>query len=445
LRLICAKSKNNARSKQQGRNKKMQKGQITADILAIGDELLIGQTINTNAAWLGEQLNAIGIKVRRAVVISDSREEIISALDEASRRSDVIIMTGGLGPTKDDITKHTLCAYFQTELVMNDEALARISEFFERRGLPMLEVNNQQAALPAACTVIHNHRGTACGMWFEREGRVFISMPGVPYEMKGMMEDEVFGKLSVFFRRPVIRHRTILTTGVGESFLADKLSTWETMLEEREIALAYLPSPGMVKLRMSSYEDAGRAVEKDFRECEAELLRLAGEHVFGFDKDTLQEVVGSLLRANGQSLAIAESCTGGTLSRLITSVAGSSDYFKGGVIAYHNEVKSALLDVPASLIAENNVVSKEVAMAMAGGVRKRLRTDWSIATTGIAGPGGGTDTHPVGLIYVAVDGPTGCKTVELRLGKRRENNMDMAAFAGLNLLRKEILSQKADF
>jgi nicotinamide-nucleotide amidase len=423
----------------------MQKGQITADIVAIGDELLIGQTINTNAAWLGEQLNAIGIKVRRAVVISDSREEIVSALDEASQRSDVIIMTGGLGPTKDDITKHTLCAYFQTELVINDEALARISEFFERRGLPMLEVNKQQAALPASCTIIHNYRGTACGMWFEREGRVFISMPGVPYEMKGMMEDEVFGKLSSFFHRPVIRHRTVLTTGVGESFLAHRLSSWEKMLEDRNIALAYLPSPGMVKLRMSSYDDMGHDVENNFRECEAELLRLAGEYVFGFDKDTLQEVVGGLLRTDAYTLAVAESCTGGTLSRLITSVPGSSDYYKGGVIAYHNDIKTELLGVPPTLIDDKNVVSAEVAAAMASGARKHFRSDWSIATTGIAGPGGATETQPVGLIYVAVDGPTGCKTLELKLGKRRENNMDMAAFAGLNLLRKEILNQKADF
>jgi len=418
--------------------------QIKAELIAIGDELLIGQTINTNAAWLGEQLNAIGIRVHRTVVISDDKNEIIAALDEASSRSQIIIMTGGLGPTKDDITKHTLCHYFNTELIINDEALKRITEFFERRGLPMLEVNRLQAAVPAACQVIHNFKGTACGMWFERGDRVFISMPGVPYEMKGMMEDEVFGKLSAFYQRPVIRHRTILTTGVGESFLANQLSEWEKMLEERKIALAYLPSPGMVKLRMSSYSEEGRNVEADFRYCETELHRLVGEHIYGYDKETLQEIVGELLRAKGATLSLAESCTGGTLARMLTSVPGASDYLIAGVVAYSNKVKTDLLSVDSELIRQKNVVSREVAEAMAMGVRKRFGTDWSISTTGIAGPGGASDTHPIGLIYVAVAGPEGCKCVELRLGKRRESNMDMASFAGLNLLRKEFLGQKAD-
>jgi len=413
--------------------------QITAEIIAIGDELLIGQTINTNAAWLGEQLNAIGIKVHRSIVISDNTDEITASLNEASARSNIIIMTGGLGPTKDDITKHTLCKYFNTDLIMDEAALQRITEFFERRGLPMLEVNRQQALVPAACTVIHNYRGTACGMWFERDDRVFISMPGVPYEMKGMMEDEVFGKLASFFKRPVIRHRTILTTGVGESFLANLLTDWEHMLEERKIALAYLPSPGMVKLRMSSYGEAGRNVEDDFRVCEEELHRLVGEHIYGYDKDTLQEIVGTMLRSRGATLAVAESCTGGTLSRMVTSVPGSSDYFKGGVIAYNNAVKTVLLDVDAEEIQKHKVVSHEVARAMAMGARRQFESDWAISTTGIAGPGGGTEEQPVGLIYVAVAGPTDCKSVELRLGKRRDNNMDMASFAGLNLLRKEIL------
>lgn len=423
----------------------MQPTQISAEIIAIGDELLIGQTINTNAAWLGEQLNAIGIKVHRTLVISDSRSEIKAALNEASARSNIIIMTGGLGPTKDDITKHTLCEYFATELIMNEEALARITDFFERRGLPMLEVNRQQAALPAACTVIHNFKGTASGMWFERGDRVFISMPGVPYEMKGMMEDEVFGKLASFYNRPIIRHRTILTTGVGESFLANLLTDWEKLLEDKRIALAYLPSPGMVKLRMSSYGDEGRDVEADFRHCESELHKLVGEHIYGYDKDTLQEIVGLQLRNSGSTVSLAESCTGGTMARMLTSVSGASDYLVGGIIAYNNRLKTDLLLVDPHLIQEKNVVSREVAEAMALGARQRFGTDWAISTTGIAGPGGGTETHPVGLIYVAVAGPTGCKSIELRLGKRRESNMDMASFAGLNLLRKEILGQKTDF
>ena len=423
---------------------KMTGEHIRAELIAIGDELLIGQTINTNAAWLGEQLNAIGIRVNRTVVISDDKNEIVAALNEASARSHIIIMTGGLGPTKDDITKHTLCGYFNSELVINDEALKRITDFFERRGLPMLEVNRQQAAVPAACTVIHNYKGTACGMWFERGDRVFISMPGVPYEMKGMMEEEVFGKLAAFYNRPVIRHRTILTTGVGESFLANQLAEWEKMLEEKKIALAYLPSPGMVKLRMSSYGEEGRDVESDFKQCEAELHRWVGEHIYGYDKDTLQEIVGVQLRALDGTLAVAESCTGGTLARMLTSVPGASDYLIGGVIAYNNDIKTDLLSVDNELIKRHNVVSSQVAEAMAMGARRRFKSDWAIATTGVAGPGGGTETHPVGLIYVAVAGPDSCKSLELRLGKRRESNMDMASFAGLNLLRKEILGQKAD-
>ena len=425
-------------------SEKNQLKQISAEIIAIGDELLIGQTINTNAAWLGEQLNAIGIRVHRSLVISDNREEIVAALDEASTRSNIIIMTGGLGPTKDDITKHTLCSYFNTELFIHDEVLARITEFFERRGLPMLEVNRQQAAVPRDSYVIHNFRGTASGMWFERGDRVFISMPGVPYEMKGMMEDEVFAKLAAYYKRPIIRHRTILTTGVGESFLANQLIEWEKMLEERNIALAYLPSPGMVKLRMSSYNEAGRDVEADFMACEAELHRLVGEHIYGYDKDTLQEIIGTLLKQQSATLSLAESCTGGTLSRLITSVPGSSEYYLGGTVTYANEMKVRFLGVPRTLIETHGAVSKEVALAMAEGARAHFGSDWAISTTGIAGPGGGTETKPVGLIYVAVAGPGGSLHIELRLGKRRDNNMDMAAFAGLNLLRKEILKQKAE-
>lgn len=415
---------------------------IRAEIIAIGDELLIGQTINTNAAWLGEQLNAIGIRVHRSMVISDSREEIISALDETSARSSVIIITGGLGPTKDDITKHTLCAYFNTGLVINEEALARITEFFTRRGLPMLEVNRQQAALPEDCKVIHNHRGTACGMWFERDGKVFVSMPGVPYEMHGMMEEEVLPALGQFFKRPVIRHRTILTTGVGESFLASQLTEWEHLLEERRIALAYLPSPGQVKLRMSSYQEEGRDVQADFAVCEQRLHEIVGKHIYGYDKDTLQEVLGRLLRERGATVSVAESCTGGTLSRLITSVPGSSDYYLGGIVAYTNTLKEDMLAVDPQLIDAHNVVSEQVAMAMARGVRSKTRSTWSIATTGIAGPGGGTDTHPVGMVCIAVDGPSGSVSATLRLGKRRDHNMEMSAQAGLNLLRKEILKQK---
>ncbi len=412
---------------------------MQAEIISIGDELLIGQTVNTNSSWLGENLNKIGIRIHRSTTISDNRGEIIHALNEASSRSQVIVMTGGLGPTKDDITKHTLCEYFNSKLVLNEEALERITGFFRERGIPLLEENRSQADLPESCTVIQNFRGTACGMWFEKNGVVFVSMPGVPYEMYSMMEDQVFPKLLAHFDRPNIRHRTILTIGAGESSIAKQLESWENSLEEHSIKLAYLPSPGMVKLRMSMYAGEPAMQKKIMDEKEAELMSIIGTLVYGYEKESLQSVVGDLLRGRNETLAVAESLTGGFLAHLITSIPGASDYFVGSITSYINRMKEDELQVAASVIAEKNVVSREVAEAMAVGIRKKFGTNWGLSTTGVAGPSGGSDEIPVGTVWMAVASEKGVHAFMFRYGKNRLQNIEMAANSALNALRKEIL------
>lgn len=412
---------------------------MQAEIICVGDELLIGQTINTNAAWLGEQLNLRGIRVHRSLSIADSREEIIASLEQSLTRSQVIIMTGGLGPTKDDITKHTLCEFFETELVINEEALERIVGFFRERGLPLLEVNRQQAALPAACRVIQNFRGTACGMWFEKNGAVIISMPGVPYEMKSMMEEQVFPLIQAHFRTTEIVHRTILTIGAGESFLADQISQWEDSLSAHHIKLAYLPSPGMVKLRLSVYGKTD-GIDEILEQKIQELRSLIGTYIYGVEKESLEEIVGELLRSKSMHVATAESCTGGNIAHLLTTISGSSDYFMGGLVAYHKDIKVAQLGISAEIIEQKGVVSREVAEAMALGCQRNFGVDFAISTTGVAGPLGGSEENPVGTVWIAVAGPNGVKSEKFRFGKNRGFNIDMASAAALNMLRKEILA-----
>jgi len=413
---------------------------MKAEIISIGDELLIGQTVNTNAAWLGENLNKIGIRVHRSTTISDDKNEILGALKETSSRSQVIIITGGLGPTKDDITKTTLCEYFGCGLAINEEALLRITAFFQERGIPLLEENRLQAALPEACTVIQNYRGTACGMWFEKDNVVYVSMPGVPYEMHTMMSDQVFPKLMQHFKRPDILHRTILTIGAGESFIAKQIESWENSLAEHDIKLAYLPSPGMVKLRMSMYSGEPKEQQQVIEKKEKELLEIIGPLVYGYEKDTLQLVIGDLLRGRGETVSIAESLTGGFLAHLITQVSGSSDYFVGSVTSYINRIKEDELEVSGKMIEEKNVVSSEVAEAMAIGIRKKFKTDWAVATTGIAGPAGGTTDIPLGTVWIAVASDLGVKSFCFKFGKNRIQNIEMAANTALNVLRKEILA-----
>ncbi|HRH69679.1 MAG TPA: competence/damage-inducible protein A [Flavobacteriales bacterium] len=418
--------------------------EITAEIISIGDELLIGQTINTNAGWMGDQLGLFGIRPKRVLTIGDDRQEILDALGTA--QCDVVLITGGLGPTKDDITKHTLCEFFDTHLVRHADIEARIVGFFQSLGRDPLDVNRAQADLPANCVVIPNDRGTASGMWFERPrpgrpGRVFVSMPGVPFEMQAMMLAHVLPKLKEHFTPPTIVHRTILTTGLGESHLAKRIEAWEDSLAGERIKLAYLPSPGTVKLRLSTYAEANAsaAYERVHRKAE-ELRRLIPELIFGEGEERLSQVLGRLLRERGQTLSLAESCTGGYVSHLITSVPGSSAYFTGGVISYANAVKMEELGIPSDMLELNGAVSQPVAEKMATGVREALRTDWSVALTGIAGPDGGTPEKPVGTVWIAVAGPDGVQSMLGKFPGRRSTIIEGSALAALNLLRKRLLA-----
>lgn len=411
---------------------------ITADIISIGDELLIGQTINTNAGWMGEQLALVGIRARQVVTISDDRTAILEALDAS--KAHVVLITGGLGPTKDDITKHTLCSYFDTKLVRHPHIEAAIAAFFRSIGREPLEVNLAQADLPEACKVVPNDRGTASGMWFERDGRVFVSMPGVPYEMKAMMEKHVLPELRETFHPPSIVHRTILTTGLGESHLAQRIAAWEDSLAADDIKLAYLPSPGLVKLRLSTYanNDPTAATARVATKA-GQLYRLIPELIFGEGEERLEQVVGRLLKERGQSLSLAESCTGGYVSHLITGVPGSSAYYTGGVVSYANAVKMEELGIPSDMLELNGAVSQPVVERMAVGVREALRTDWSVALSGVAGPDGGTPEKPVGTVWMAVAGPEGVRSHCGFYPGSRDLVIRRSALAALNMLRLGLL------
>ncbi len=414
--------------------------EITAEVISIGDELLIGQTVNTNAGWMGEKLGLIGIRPREVRTIGDDKGAILQALGAAT--CDVVLITGGLGPTKDDITKHTLCTFFGMRLVRHPAIEERVVAFFHSIGRDPLEINRAQADLPEGCTVIPNDRGTASGMWFERDGRVYVSMPGVPYEMKAMMEREVLPRLQRHFGPPAIVHRTILTTGLGESHLATRIEAWEDSLAGEGIKLAYLPSPGIVKLRLSAYAgvDAAEVKARVDRKA-AELLALIPELVFGEGDDRLERVVGRLLKERGQTLSLAESCTGGYVSHLITSVPGSSAYYTGGLVSYANAVKMEELGIPAGMLELNGAVSRPVVEQMATGVREALRTDWSVALSGVAGPDGGTEEKPVGTVWMAVAGPEGVRSVKGYFPGTRDLVIQRSALAALNLLRKRLMGE----
>ncbi len=416
---------------------------MIAEIITIGDEILIGQTIDTNSAWLGEQLHLQGIRLNRSVTISDSREEIIHAVDEAFSRCDLILMTGGLGPTQDDITKATLTEYFGTTLEMHTETLEKIEAFFTSRGRSMLEVNRQQAELPKDATILLNMRGTAQGMWFEKEGKVLISMPGVPYEMKGIMRDGGFEKIRAFFDTEPIIYKTVLTQGMGESFLADLVSDWETSLRNEGLALAYLPSPGMVKLRISGFSENGNAekINERIDHYIAELVRRIPENAYGTERQTLGEVIGKLLVERNQTVAFAESCTGGFLAHHITSNPGSSEYFLGSAVTYSNESKINILGVSESTLAEAGAVSENTVKEMAEGARKKFNATFAIATSGVAGPDGGTDEKPVGTIWIGLAGPKKTIAKQFNFGKSRSRNITISALTALNWLRNEILSE----
>lgn len=407
------------------------------EIISIGDELLIGQTINTNAAWMGEELSKMGAGIEYCTVIRDEKESMVNAFDLALSRVDVVLVTGGLGPTKDDITKHVLCDYFDTELEMNPEVLAHVKSFFEARNRPMLEVNVRQAEIPVACEVLHNELGTAPGMWFEKNGKLLVSMPGVPYEMKYIMTTHVLPRLLQTYSLNSLYYETVLTQGIGESFLADRISDLEIAMRSEGIALAYLPSPGLVRLRLSSPHQPHFV--KKIESYITEIEHLLPAHVFGRGEGQLSEVVGELLLERKQTLCTAESCTGGALAASIVSIAGASYYFEGSVVSYSNRVKTEVLKVSEKDIKEVGAVSQTVVEQMARNAKEVLKTDYCIALSGIAGPAGDYETKPVGLTWIAVAGPHRVVTKKFQFGTDRQRNIQMAVLSGLNLLRCEIL------
>jgi nicotinamide-nucleotide amidase len=414
----------------------MNRKEISASIITIGDELLIGQVIDTNSAWIAQELNKIGIPVKRRVAVGDSFNEIWSALDEESTHADIILITGGLGPTSDDITKPLLCKYFNGKMIINDEALQNVKYLFEQVfKRPLIESNLKQGEVPDVCTVIQNKRGTAPGMWFEKEGKIFISLPGVPHEMKGMITDSVLPKFSSLFSLAPIIHKTLLTAGVGESFLAEQLKEFEAQLPS-SIKLAYLPSYGMVRLRLTSSES-----EKEINNQFDKLQSLVKEYLVTNVDESMAETVAKLLLRQNKTLSTAESCTGGYIAHLITAIPGSSEYYKGGVISYAYEAKENLLGVSPDTLTTFGAVSEETVKEMLTGALRELNTDYSIAVSGIMGPGGGMPEKPVGTVWVAVGDKTAIRTHKFTFRFDRMKNIELTAINALNLLRKFIIDK----
>jgi nicotinamide-nucleotide amidase len=414
--------------------------EMQVEIITIGDELLIGQVIDTNSAWMGEQLNLIGLRVVQITSISDQREHILKALAEAAGRAEIILITGGLGPTSDDITKPTLCEYFNSPLVFHPEVLEEVERMFASRGMPVTAINRKQAEVPECATVMPNHNGTAPGMWFEKDGRIYVSMPGVPFEMNGIMTNYVLPELTKRFTNQAIYHKTVLTQGMGESMVASRIENWEKVLPEN-IKLAYLPQPGMVRLRLTGSGTDHEILKKQVDSEAEKLISLIGELIYGYDDDKLESVIGRLLKEKKATLSTAESCTGGYVAHLITSIAGSSDYYHGSIIAYQNRIKKSHLSVKEQVLEDFGAVSREVVIAMAEGARRKLGTDYAISTSGVAGPDGGTPEKPVGTVWIAVATPSGTEAKLLHLGPNRMRTIHMAAFNALNMLRKELIKK----
>lgn len=412
---------------------------MNAEIINIGDELLIGQVINSNAAYLSQSLNSIGIDIPRVTVISDKREAIISALDNALEDADLVLMTGGLGPTNDDITKQVLCEYFNTQLVFCQEAYDDIEKMFSLRNYPMTEVNRQQAFLPEHAISFPNSRGTARGMWLEKGGKVVVAMPGVPFEMTALMELSIMPALTKrFFSDNAIIHRTMVMTGIGESALAEKIQEWEDNLPPCT-SLAYLPVPGYVRLRLTGKSDNKALLEQILEDEFGKLRQIASPYIFA-EKDTTPEafIVEELIN-RGLTLSTAESCTGGLIAHLLTTISGSSGCFNGSVVAYSNEVKISLLDVSQEPLEKHGAVSEEVVRQMAENVRLKLNTDFGIATSGIAGPTGATEGKPVGTIWIAVSNGERTLTECFHFGSDRKRNIQRGAMAALDILWKGFL------
>ncbi|HVG11859.1 MAG TPA: CinA family nicotinamide mononucleotide deamidase-related protein [Flavisolibacter sp.] len=415
---------------------------VNASIITIGDELLIGQVIDTNSAWISQELNKIGIWVKRRVAVGDVREDIWNALDEESRHSHLVIITGGLGPTADDITKPLLCNYFNAKPVINEEVLKHVTYLFEnifRR--PLTESNRKQAEVPDTCQVLFNKLGTAPGMWFEKQGKVFISLPGVPQEMKGIMSDIVLSRLRDHFTMEVIAHRTLLTAGVGESVLADHIKEWESQLPGH-IKLAYLPNYGMVRLRLTGRGTDQTSLENEMQKQFDEVKKIVAEWLVTDEDLTMPQVISTLLKERKKILGTAESCTGGYIAHLITRESGASDKYNGTIVSYSNAVKKGVLKVSPETIDSVGAVSEETVLQMARGAIEVLKTDYAIATSGIMGPDGGTPQKPVGTVWIAVANKKSQTAHKFQFRFDRMRNIELTANNALNMLRKFILSEE---
>lgn len=410
---------------------------MKAALISIGDELLIGQTTNTNAAWLGKELSQIGIPVTKSWTIADDPDEICASLDQLIPQVQLIILTGGLGPTKDDLTKHTLTKYFNTTLEIVPEVLERVKEFFEKRNREMLDVNIQQAALPVAAKVMHNYHGTASGMWFEKDSCIIVSLPGVPYEMKGIMIDEVFPNLKNRFETQELFHQTLMTQGIGESFLAEKIEDWENKVRAEGLGLAYLPSPGTVKLRLSSKN--GKTDAAIIHSYLEEIMIRLPKYAFSISERSISEVLGLLLAERKMTIGTVESCTGGAIAKELVEIAGSSTYYEGSIIAYSYEVKESHLGINHDELLKHGAVSEKVVSEMAERGREKLGVDLCIATSGIAGPTGGLPEKPIGTVWIAISTKNRVWAKRFQFGDNRERNISMTVLTALNIARCEIL------
>ncbi|MEN2486913.1 CinA family nicotinamide mononucleotide deamidase-related protein [Flavobacterium sp. B11] len=413
---------------------------MKAAIITIGDEILIGQIVDTNSAFIAKSLDRIGVEVAEMLSISDDKKHILDTFAQLQNKVDVVIVTGGLGPTKDDVTKKTFCEYFNDELVVDQKVLVHVTEliegFYKR---PISQLNKDQALVPSTCTVLHNKVGTAPGMWMKKENTVFISLPGVPYEMKYLVEEEIIPKIVREYKRPYIIHKTILTYGQGESLVAERIEQWENNLPEF-IKLAYLPNPGRVRLRLTARgtnkEELEEAIESNVQSLDA----IIHDIIVGYEEnETIETVIGKLLSKQSKTISTAESCTGGRIASLLSSVPGSSSYFKGSVVSYATEAKVNVLGIPQNLIDQFSVVSAEVASAMALSVKDLLKTDYALATTGNAGPSKGDSDAEIGAVFIALATPNGVIVEEFNFGQPREKVIDRASVKSLEILQKEIL------
>ncbi len=408
---------------------------VYASIITIGDELLIGQTVDTNSAWMGQQLNKIGIWVKRRVAIGDVWDEIWRALDEESKQANIVFITGGLGPTADDITKPLLCEYFGGKLVVDVDALENVKMIFTKYiQRPLIERNLKQAEVPDVCEVIPNKKGTAPGMWFKKNATHFISMPGVPNEMKGMMDNYVLPKLPILFKLPVVIHQTLLVAGIGESFLAERLQDFENRLPPH-VKLAYLPNYALLRLRLTATGENREKVSMEVEEQFSTLQKLVEDVMVAKEDISLEEAIGRVLQQRGKTLCVAESCTGGFMAHSITSVAGSSAYFFGSVTSYDNSIKQNILSVQADTLLNYGAVSEATVTEMVTGVRNLMNTDYAVAVSGIMGPGGGTDEKPVGTVWIAVCNKKKVLTRKFNFRFDRRRNIELTTMNALNMLR----------